>query len=149
MTASILSVVIAFSPGNAESMVIKVVDSTKSTLDIAAYSFTSSKIAAAIEAASKRGVAVRIVIDKSRKGERASIAPRLTLAGAAIRFDAKHAIQHSKFMVSDSVVVGTGSFNYTYNAAHRNAENVVILYDAKSAELYAAEFAKHWGHAAP
>jgi len=148
MMLSLFAVIVAFSPGSAEAEVIRAVNASRHTLDIAAYSFTSSPIAAAIEAAAKRGVIIRAVVDDKHRGEKGSIAPRVAAAGGSVRFDAVHAIQHDKFMVIDGSTVETGSFNYTYSAAHSNAENVVILSDPVVTGAYSAEFMRHWAHSA-
>ena len=59
---------------------------------MAAYSFTSPKIAKALVDAHKRGVQVRAVLDKSQLSERYSGATFLANAGVPVRIDSRYAI---------------------------------------------------------
>lgn len=58
-------------------------------------------------------------------------------------------IMHHKFVVIDSRVVVTGSYNYTRSATQVNDENVVVLYDPSIAEAYEAAFSRLWDRAEP
>jgi phosphatidylserine/phosphatidylglycerophosphate/cardiolipin synthase-like enzyme len=51
---------------------------------------------------------------------------------------------HHKFAIIDSIVVLTGSFNWTTMAAHYNEENVIIIGDKNVVKQYNAEFSKLW-----
>jgi phosphatidylserine/phosphatidylglycerophosphate/cardiolipin synthase-like enzyme len=51
--------------------------------------------------------------------------------------------------VIDNATVITGSFNWTNDAEHRNAENVVVIHDAPTATAFARDFAIHWNHSQP
>ncbi len=51
---------------------------------------------------------------------------------------------HHKFAIIDSIVVLTGSFNWTTMAAHYNEENVIIIGDKSIVKQYIAEFNKLW-----
>ncbi|ERL60671.1 phospholipase D-like domain-containing protein [Piscirickettsia salmonis] len=64
-----------------------------------------------------------------------------------IRFliDAKPAIAHNKVIIVDDNMVITGSFNFTYSAQKRNAENVLIIKDKKLAGLYIKNYNKRQG----
>jgi phosphatidylserine/phosphatidylglycerophosphate/cardiolipin synthase-like enzyme len=57
------SIEVGFSPGNAESLVLREIAAARQSIDVAAYSFTSPKIAKALVDAHKRGVQVRAVLD--------------------------------------------------------------------------------------
>ena len=50
------TITVGFSPGNAERMVIDLVNEAKVSLDVAAYEFTNKGIAEAVRAAQNRGV---------------------------------------------------------------------------------------------
>jgi phosphatidylserine/phosphatidylglycerophosphate/cardiolipin synthase-like enzyme len=57
---------VAFSPDRgALELVIRTIDSAHSTIRVAAYTFTSKPIAGALMRARKRGVDVRVVVDRS------------------------------------------------------------------------------------
>ena len=112
---------------------------------MAAYSFTSKPIAAALVAASKRGVQVRAVLDKSNDTARYSAATFLSRAGIPTRINSRYAIFHHKFLIVDGETVETGSFNFTRAAAERNAENIVVLREHPDvARRFEQEFDRLW-----
>lgn len=135
---------VAFSPGDAEGLVVETIAGAKKEIEVAAYSFTSPKIADALVKAKKRGVEVRAVLDKSQRTERYSGATLLANEGIPVRINSKYAIMHNKFLVIDGSTVETGSLNYTTSAANRNAENVVVIEDKKTAEAFSAEWGRLW-----
>jgi cardiolipin hydrolase len=51
---------------------------------------------------------------------------------------------HNKFVVIDSEVLITGSFNWTSQAVNSNQENLLILQNESLCELYQLEFEKLW-----
>jgi phosphatidylserine/phosphatidylglycerophosphate/cardiolipin synthase-like enzyme len=142
---------VGFSPnGGAEDLVIKAIDSSKKSLRVLAYSFTSKPIAQALVGAAKRGVDVKVVVDKSQNSERYSSATFLANMGIPVRVDYQHAIMHSKVIVVDEQSVETGSFNYTSSAARRNAENAIVLWNSpKLAAVYIENWNEHWNHSEP
>ena len=117
---------------------------------MAAYSFTSRPIGAALLAARTRGVAARIVADRSQRSARYTSVRYLANQGIPVRIDDRYAIMHNKFMVIDDARVQTGSFNYTRSAQLRNAENaLVITGDRNVAPRYGAEWRRLWDESAP
>jgi phosphatidylserine/phosphatidylglycerophosphate/cardiolipin synthase-like enzyme len=121
------------------------IDSAKSTIDIAIYSFTDETIADALIAAQDRGVAVRIAFDSGQAQSQYSVDEALSDAHVPIRrIDKSRGILHDKFAVIDGEFVATGSYNYTNNAAENNNENLLILRDTALAKRYADEFEYVW-----
>jgi phosphatidylserine/phosphatidylglycerophosphate/cardiolipin synthase-like enzyme len=137
---------VAFSPDmGATDLVVKAIAEAHQSIRVAAYSFTSKPIAQALLAAHKRGVDVKVVVDKSQAKAKYTSATFLANVGIPTRIDYRYAIMHSKFIVIDGVNVETGSFNFTSAAEHRNAENVLVLRnDAAVAKKYAGEWARLW-----
>lgn len=142
---------VAFSPkAGATELVVKVISTAKKSIRVAAYSFTSKPIAQALVDAHKRGIDVRVVVDKSQKSERYTSATFLANMGIPVRVDSMHAIQHNKFMVVDGIHVQNGSFNYTAAAEQRNAENALVIWNnPKLAATYADNWREHWEHSEP
>lgn len=137
---------IAFSPhGGATELVVKTIESAKASIRVAAYSFTSKPIAEALLADARRGVDVRIVVDKSNATARYTAATFLANQGVPVRVDYRYAIMHDKFVVVDGETVDTDSFNMTTAAEKKNAENVVVLHDAAVAQQYGREWERLWG----
>ena len=135
---------VAFSPREgSEDLVVKVIQSARSSIAVAAYSFTSPVIAKALLNAKKRGVDVRVVVDENGNKSKASLAALNLLAGAGIptRTISRYAIHHDKYMVIDKSTVQTGSFNYSKAAAKSNSENVLVIWNNPDLGL---AYLKHW-----
>src|ERR1035437_4070179 len=139
---------VAFSPyGGCTDLVIKVIQSAKTSIRVLAYSFTSAPIAKALVEAHQRGVDVQVVVDKSQKSAKYTSATFLANAGIPIRIDSKHAIAHNKVVIVDEHTVQQGSFNYTKAAEASNGENVLVNWNnAKLAEVYLKDWKRHWEH---
>lgn len=116
---------------------------------VQAYSFTSAPIAEALVRAHKRGVKIRVLLDKSQKTEKYSSADFLTNAGISTKIDAAHAIAHNKFMIIDNETVITGSFNFTKAAEESNAENLLVVRDKELASRYIENWQLHDEHSEP
>lgn len=141
---------VGFSPdAGAEQLVLKSIDSARTSIRLAAYSFTSKSVIQALIEARRRGVDVRCVLDKSNADDRGGQSGANLLANAAIpvKIDSAHAIQHSKTIVIDGRHVETGSFNFSSAAAHKNAENALVIWNNPGlAKIYGDEWEKHWHH---
>jgi phosphatidylserine/phosphatidylglycerophosphate/cardiolipin synthase-like enzyme len=133
-----------FSPdGNAERLVLKIINSSTQSIRLAAYSFTSPKVVQALISAKRRGVDVRVVSDDSNAKSKSGSAALNLLAGAAIqsRLNGEYAIHHDKYIIADGSHVQTGSFNYSQAAAKSNSENVIVIWNNR--EL-AQSYLRHW-----
>lgn len=138
------SVESAFSPeGGGEALVIKVINGSDQSIRLAAYSFTSPAIVKALQAAKKRGVEVKVLVDDRGNKGKSSIAALNLLVNAGIptRTISAYAIHHDKYIVSDNKHVQTGSFNYSQAAAKSNSENVLVVWNNPD---LAASYLKHW-----
>jgi phosphatidylserine/phosphatidylglycerophosphate/cardiolipin synthase-like enzyme len=116
---------------------------------VQAYSFTSAPIAKALVDAHRRGVQVKVILDRSNRTAHYSAATFLDHAGIPVWIDAQHAIAHNKVMIIDGNTVITGSFNFTKAAEQQNAENLVTIRDSALAEQYTANWQKHLQHSEP
>lgn len=142
---------VAFSPNNGVTpTVVKALAEAEHTVLVSAYSFTSKDIASALLAAKKRGVAVKIILDKSQISQKYSSATFFTNQGFDLRIDIKHAIYHDKVMIIDDKTVITGSFNFTKAAETKNAENLLVLREnPELAKLYTQDWWYNWNLALP
>lgn len=132
---------VAFSPnGGAAQLVVTAISEAKTTIEVAAYAFTSANISAALVSAHDRGVDVRVFMDKVGSGKLGR-ADDLIVAGIPVRVDHRHAILHDKYIIIDDVSLELGSFNYTEAADHRNAENVLLL---RGAPCLARQYKENW-----
>ncbi len=117
-----------FSPdGDCANTVVFWVNKAEKKIDIAAYSITHVKIAKAIADAHRRGVVVRVVMDKTQAAGKYSSATPLFNAGVPVWTDHVSGLMHNKFLVLDDETVITGSFNLTKGADEDNAENMLVI----------------------
>ena len=137
----------AFSPHQgATELVVKTIGQAKKSIHVAAYSFTSRPIASALAAAHDKGVDVEVVLDKSQKN--GWIMQCLKDHKIPARFNYQYSIMHDKFMVIDEKTLELGSFNYTRAAEDNNAENVLVIHDAKKVvKDYSKQWKKLWEEA--
>ena len=136
-----------FSPnGGAAAAIVRELNQARQSVYVQAYSFTSAPIARALLRAQQRGVAVAAILDKSQQTEKYSAADFLAHAGIQTMIDSAHAIAHNKVMVIDEQTVITGSFNFTRAAEEKNAENLLVIRDARLAARYLANWREHAAH---
>ena len=130
-----------FSPrGGATDAVVNALDRATNSVLVQAYSFTSAPIARALVEARRRGVVVRVILDKSQRTEKYSEADFLRNEGIPTLIDAQHTIAHNKVIILDAQVVLTGSFNFTKAAEENNAENLLVINDP----VLAGQYTKNW-----
>jgi phosphatidylserine/phosphatidylglycerophosphate/cardiolipin synthase-like enzyme len=143
-------ITVNFSPkGGCTERVVEELGKAQHEIEMQAYSFTSQPITNALVAAHHRGVKVTIVLDKSDIKEK-SEAAEVAADRIATYIDSKHSIAHNKIILIDGQTIITGSFNFTNQAEHNNAENLVVLHGRP--KLYAAydsNFKLHLGHSEP
>ncbi len=124
------TVEVAFSPkGGATAATVRFIGEARLSIRMAAYGLTSNPIGKALVEAKKRGVDVRVVVDRDHNGQRGeanSVANYLAANGVALRVDTAVRIQHNKYVIVDGQSVQNGSFNFTRAAETSNAENIVI-----------------------
>jgi phosphatidylserine/phosphatidylglycerophosphate/cardiolipin synthase-like enzyme len=140
---------------NIEAAIIEVIVSARQQVLVQAYLLTSKKIATTLLAAHRRGVEVKVLVDADQlKRVDSSVAPKLAAGGIPVWLETKYQNAHNKVMVVDAAspkaVVITGSFNFTWTAQHKNAENLLIVRNNPAlAERYASNWERHKNEAIP
>ena len=129
-----------------EAAVIDIVAGARRQVLVQAYLLTSKKIASTLVAAHRRGIDVRVLVDGGQLEKvPASMAAELWSAGVQVWVETKYQNAHNKVIVVDAdaptATVITGSFNYTWTAQHKNAENILI---ARNNPALAARYAENW-----
>ncbi|WP_235375466.1 phospholipase D family nuclease [Candidatus Pantoea carbekii] len=143
------NIIVGFSPyGNAQKVVLMAIHDAHEHIDIAAYGFTSKLISFALLEAHQKGIKIRVIGDKKANHGKYTAITFLRNKGISVRLNGQYAIHHNKFIIVDNKSVQTGSFNYSQNAAYKNAENVVyIKNEPEIARLYIEEFERLWNEA--
>lgn len=137
----------AFAPwDNIEELIIDAIGGARKQVLVQAYLLTSKKIANALIATQRRGIDVRVLADAEQIGKAAtSRVPDLAAAGVAVWLETRYQNAHNKIIVIDadtpSATVITGSYNFTWTAQHKNAENVLIV---RKNPALAARYALNW-----
>lgn len=124
---------------------IERIAAARATICLAMAWLTDAQLWAALLAAQKRGVLVRVLIAKDDINTHSGIDYQgLTRSGGKFGMvDMSHigtyTKMHHKFCVIDTEICISGSYNWT-NQAQRNAEDVLIVQDAQIAQHYARKF---------
>jgi len=126
--------------GTALDIILNAIHQAKRDIHVSAYIFTSKPVSLALLEAKKRGVNIKILADKKANGNKYSAVTFLKNHQIETCLTDYYAIMHNKFMVIDTNTVQTGSFNYSTNAAKRNAENVIVINNKDVANAYEQEF---------
>jgi phosphatidylserine/phosphatidylglycerophosphate/cardiolipin synthase-like enzyme len=141
---------VCFTPGgNCTELIVNAIGGATTSILVQAYSFTSAPIAKALLEAHKRGVQVQVILDKSQRSGKYSLADFLANQGVPTTIDANHAISHNKVMIIAGETVLTGSFNFNKTAQEKNAEHVLIIRDAALAAQYTQNWPIHAQHSQP
>ena len=124
---------VLFTPwDDAEGALIRALGEAKQSVHVQAYLLTSRSIARALQDAKTRGVAVEVLADREmlEKSEK-SLLPLLRDGGIPVWLETRYASAHNKVILidagGDQGIVITGSYNFTWSAQARNAENLLIL----------------------
>jgi cardiolipin hydrolase len=124
---------------------------TRKSVDAALYRLSHPRLAEALHNAARRGVEVRVILDRS-KYEMTSTTrellsdlhiPYRLLAGRKGRW----AKMHHKFAVLDRRVALAGSYNWTLESEEQNYEDLMVLRERHQVEDFAREFEVLWAAA--
>ncbi|MGB0128784.1 MAG: phospholipase D family protein [Rhodocyclaceae bacterium] len=149
------SIEVAFSPwDDTEGLVLRTIQSAKSTIYVQAYIFTSRKVADALIDAKRRGVRVEVLADRETTLKGRNRIADLADAGISVWLEYRYAVAHNKVIITDprspDCAVVTGSYNFTYSAHAKNAENVLVIRSNPDvARSYYNNFLRHRDGAIP
>lgn len=132
---SAAEVSVCFTPAQqCEPLIVNAIDGAQSSIRLQAYGLTALPVIHALQRASKRGVEVKAILDKSND-KKFSASTLLQAYGIPVWIDYRPAIAHNKVIVVDGHLTIGGSYNYTANAAKRNAENVTCSPSAPLSQI--------------
>ena len=145
--SSSATVTALFSPeDNIQKTLVNTINNAQRNILVQAYLFTDERVGNALIAAHKRGVNVEILLDSEMAlAGKNILTMQLFEAGIPIRLETQYENAHNKIMIFDhdtaKAVVVTGSYNFTYSAQKRNAENVVVI---RNAPAIVARYVNNW-----
>lgn len=150
------TVQVLFTPwDDAEGELIRTIGRAHRTLHVQAYLLTSRNLARALIEAHDRGVRVTLLADRDMVAKADnSLVPKLHEAGIPVRLETRYAAAHNKILLIDAEggdpVVVTGSYNFSYSAQARNAENLLISRGNRGlAQAYLHNWQRHHDEALP
>jgi phosphatidylserine/phosphatidylglycerophosphate/cardiolipin synthase-like enzyme len=144
---------VAFAPwDNIESILVQLIDDARQQIRMQAYLFTSRRIANALITAQRRGIDVKVLADEAQSHLKSSKIEIVAEAGIPVWLETRYQSAHNKILLIDAAsaqpVVVTGSFNFTWTAQHKNAENILISRsDTGLATRYALNWQRHQSQA--
>lgn len=131
---------------NPEAGLVSIIGRAQRSVHGAFYDISSRPVAEALINARKRGVEVKLVMDRRMKSseERKKIFSRYEAAGIAsvMRTAGRGGLMHNKFAVIDGTWLWTGSYNASRNDALRNNNNAILINSEELAGIYEDEFAE-------
>ena len=136
-----------FSPeDNVQKTLVNTINNAQRNILVQAYLFTDERIGNALIAAHKRGVNVEILLDSDMAlGGKNVLTMQFFEAGIPVRLETHYENAHNKIMIFDhdtaKALVVTGSYNFTYSAQKRNAENVVMI---RNSPAIVARYVDNW-----
>lgn len=112
-----------------EAALVADINAAQHQVDVAAFEYNLMSVAEALLHARKRGVLVRLALDREvlHEPEMALWAGLLEHAGIPIAWEDSTAFLHSKFLVIDHTLLWTGSWNVTNNGTYRNNNNLLRI----------------------
>jgi len=137
----------AFSPSeDVEGLIADEIAHARAQVLVQAYLLTSKRIANALVDAKRRGVDVRVLADAAQHARTStSKLSELANAGIGVWLETKYENAHNKIILIDAAqpqaTTITGSFNFTWTAQHKNAENILV---ARNNPALTAHYAVNW-----
>ncbi len=131
-------------PPPIERALLRDIAAAQQSIDLAVFEYNLDSIAEALVTAQRRGVRVRLVLDREclHKPAMAHWAGIVEAAGIPISWEQSSDFMHSKLVVIDERLVWMGSANLTVNDIYRNNNNMLRIAVSAIAASYSAEFAQ-------
>lgn len=127
---------------------ITFLNEARRTLDVAMYLLSERSVIDAMEAAERRGVRVRVLLEEHPYGTgpgNGEIARRLEKANLEVRWSpARYRLSHAKYAVADGKEALIGTANWTHSAFTNNREYIVLNSDPTEVTQLAALFEADW-----
>jgi cardiolipin hydrolase len=132
--------------------ILRLLREATTSVDAALCRFNNPQLAAALEDAGRKGVRVRLVLDRNKYEESRTM--REVLAKGSIPFRLLYgrrgpgAKMHDKFALFDGRTALAGSYNWTVESEEQNYEALLILREPKVLQVLEQEFEALWAEAA-
>jgi phosphatidylserine/phosphatidylglycerophosphate/cardiolipin synthase-like enzyme len=134
------------SEGSIKESILKEVESTTATLELAIHDINLPDMANALLKAKQRGVRVRVIADSKQAKMKSSQITYLIHQGIMVKTlkGKEKGVMNHRFAILDGKRVVTGSYDWTEASGKWNYENIVILTDGETVTFYQKEFDRLW-----
>ena len=135
-----------YSPGESlDAIDAKLIEASKESIDLASYSLTDTTVIDALNAAARRGVVARLVLDpRERHGF-----VKLGDLSDNVRAKRGGPFMHLKAYEIDGALLRTGSANFSASGENAQDNDLVVIGDAGAAIKFEAHFERMWDAAEP
>ena len=126
-----------------ESIDVATLERARRAIDIAAYVLTDQPVIEALGRAAKRGVKVRVLVDRGQLEHRPETPALIALqdvAGVALRVKRERVLMHLKAYQVDGRVLREGSANFSADGLRRQDNELVVFESRFAAAAFAATF---------
>ena len=117
----------------------------KRSIDLASYSLTDALVLDALDAAEKRGVAIRVVLDPRERQDFVKLGD----LSDNVRIKRGGPFMHLKAYAIDSALLRTGSANFSTSGENAQDNDLVVIRDADAVAKFNAHFERMWDAAEP
>ncbi len=121
------------------------IESAKFSIDFAAYSLNDGAVVDALNAADRRGVVIRIVLDPRERHDFV----RLGDLSDNVRIKRSGPLMHLKAYAIDGEVLRTGSANFSASGERQQDNDLIVIRDPGAAAKFDAHFERMWDAALP
>ena len=119
----------------------EILKSATTSCDVCMFVIASQQLIDILVELHHRGVKVRCIADNQ---DTDGVLHSLRSNGILVRFDKSDYLMHHKFVVIDSKMVLTGSYNFSRGGMGINRENIVKIHHPHICKAYLDEFNEMW-----
>lgn len=129
---------------NVMSELSRLVDAAQQSIRFMAFSFTYEPLGFIMRSSSELGLDVAGIFEAlGSKTSYSEMRPFLC-AGVPVVTDGNPRLLHHKVIILDSLIVISGSANFSANAHQSNDENLLIIASPEMAQVFLDEFERRW-----
>ena len=134
--------------GSVQAFIERLIGAATISVEAALYRLNNPSLAHALEEACRRGVRIRLVLDRNKFEEDPATRQLLSEVSFPVRViygrENRGSKMHHKFALFDSSVALTGSYNWTIESERHNYENLLILRAPGQLQRFREEFEELW-----
>jgi phosphatidylserine/phosphatidylglycerophosphate/cardiolipin synthase-like enzyme len=123
----------------------RLLQTAKTSIDLASYALTDNVVIDALNSAEKRGVVIRIVLDPRERHDFVKLGD----LSDNVRIKRGGPLIHLKAYAIDGEVLRTGSANFSTSGENAQDNDLIVIRDSSAAAKFDAHFERMWDAAQP